>query len=138
MRTSVLIFSFAALALGACAQSPQDIARAQADAAATQEKLGKELAGLTPSGTTDCLDNFGSKSLKTYGATLVYRVSQSVKYVNETAGGCEAAERGDILVTKSPTGRLCRGDIATTYQPGARIQTGSCSLGSFTIYKKAK
>jgi hypothetical protein len=128
----------AALALAGCAQSPADIARAQARDQAAQAELGKQLAGLTATDTSDCLQQYQSTSLKAYGPTLVYTVSNSLKYVNNTSGGCEAIEQGDILVTKSPSGRLCRGDIGTTVSSSSRSQTGSCSLGSFTTYRKTK
>ncbi len=138
MRMTAPTLIIAALALAGCAQSPADIARAQARDQATQAELGKQLAGLTKTETRDCLDQYQSSSLKAYGPTLVYTVSSNLKYVNNTGGGCEAVEQGDILVTKSPTGRLCRGDIGTTVSPSTRSLTGSCGLGSFTTYRKVK
>lgn len=137
MRTMVFAFSVLIAGLTGCTRTPQDIARAEAATQATRDKLGKALAGLSPAETTDCISNFPSNSLTTYGPTLVYSVNNNLKYVNDTGGGCEAAEGGDILVTRSPTGRLCRGDFATTVAPVSRIQSGSCSLGSFTVYRKA-
>jgi hypothetical protein len=125
----------AVIALSSCAMTPAETARAADAKAATQAALGRELAGLTPTETKDCMDNFQSSSLKAYGSVLVYRVSNKLKYVNETGGGCEAIENGDILVTKSPSGRLCRGDIGRTVMPGSRVPSGSCSLGSFTTYR---
>ena len=127
--------SVAAVALSSCTMTPAETARAADAKAATQAALGKELAGLTPTETKDCMDNYQSSSLKAYGGTLVYSVSRKLKYVNDTGGGCEAVERGDILVTKSPSGRLCRGDIAQTVMPGSRIPSGSCALGSFVTYR---
>jgi hypothetical protein len=138
MRMTVPTLILAALALAGCAQSPADIARSQAREQASQDALGKKLAGLTATETKDCLDQYNSTSVTAYGATLVYQVTNSLMYVNRTNGGCEAIERGDILVTRSPTGRLCRGDIGTTVMPGSRTQSGSCSLGSFTTYRKLK
>jgi ABC-type transporter MlaC component len=125
----------AAIALSSCAMTPAETARAADAKAATQAALGKELAGLTPTETRDCMDNYQSSSLKAYGGTLVYSVSKSLKYVNDTGGGCEAVERGDILVTTSPSGRVCRGDIARTVMPGSRMPSGSCALSSFTTYR---
>ena len=125
----------AAIALSSCTMTPAETARAADARAATQAELGKELAGLTPTETRDCMDNYQSSSLKAYGGTLVYSVSKSLKYVNDTGGGCEAVERGDILVTTSPSGRLCRGDIARTVMPGSRTPSGSCALSSFTTYR---
>jgi hypothetical protein len=130
--------SVAAIALSSCAMTPAETARAADAKAATQAELGKELAGLTPTDTRECMDNYQSSSLKAYGGTLVYSVSKSLKYVNDTGGGCEAVERGDILVTTSPSGRLCRGDIARTVMPGSRMPSGSCALGSFVTYRATK
>lgn len=138
MRMTALTLVVVPLALAGCAQSPADIARTQAKEQATQAELGKQLAGLTKTETRDCIDQYQSSSLKAYGPTLVYTVSNNLKYVNDTGGGCEAIEGGDILVTKSPTGRLCRGDIGTTVSSSSRSQTGSCALGSFTTYKKVR
>ena len=136
MRTLVPVLALAALALTGCALTPAETARAQADAQASRDALGKELAGLRVTKTDDCMDNFQTSSLKAYGSTLVYKVSKNLIYVNETTGGCESIERGDYLVTKSNFGRVCRGDIGRTFQSGSSIPTGSCSLGSFTTYRK--
>ncbi|WP_066593542.1 hypothetical protein [Sphingomonas pruni] len=138
MRNRIFPFaslSVAAIALASCTMTPAETARAADAKAATQAALGKELAGLTPTETKDCMDNYQSSSLKAYGGTLVYSVSRKLKYVNDTGGGCEAVERGDILVTKSPSGRLCRGDIARTVMPGSHVPSGSCALGSFVTYR---
>jgi len=136
MRILVPTLAFAALALTGCTMTPAETARAQAAAEADRAALGQQLAGLRPTKTDDCMDNFQSSSLKAYGSTLVYRVSGNLIYVNDTSGGCEGIERGDYLVTKSSFGRACRGDIGRTFQPGSQIPTGSCSLGSFTTYRK--
>ena len=136
MRTLVPILSLAALALTGCAMSPAETARAQVAAEADRAALGKQLDGLHATATDDCMINYGNSSLKAYGSALVYSVSKGLVYVNDTTGGCENVARGDILVTVSPTGRLCRGDIARTVTPGSRTQSGSCALGSFTTYRK--
>lgn len=129
------LLSVTAVALSSCTMTPAETARAADAKAATQASLGKELAGLSPAETKDCMDNYQTSSLKAYGSTLVYSVSRTLKYVNDTGGGCEAIERGDILVTKSTSGRLCRGDIGQTVMPGSRMPTGSCALGSFVTYR---
>lgn len=136
MRILVPTLAFAALALTGCAMSPADTARAQAATEASRAALGKELAGLRPVKTDSCMNDFQTSSLRAYGSTLVYRVSGNLAYVNDTGGGCEGIERGDVLVTKSNFGQLCRGDIGHTFSPGTRVPTGSCSLGSFTTYRK--
>jgi hypothetical protein len=118
--------------------TPAETARYQRAQEADRAALGQQLAGLSPAETKDCLDNFRTSpaSLSAYGPALVYRVSDRLVYVNETGGGCEAVSRGDILVTKSNFGQLCRGDIGRTVMPGSNMPSGSCALGSFTAYRK--
>ena len=53
-------------------------------------------------------------STRAYGSTLVYKMTNGEAYRNDTAGGCEGQARGDVLITRSNTGQLCQGDIATT------------------------
>lgn len=142
MRSSVpsslalLSLTLAAAALSSCTMTPAETARAADARAATRAKLDTALTGLRPTETRDCIDQYQSSSLKAYGSTLTYRVSGRLIYVNETGGGCEGVERGDILITKSNSGRLCRGDIGTTVETGSRIPTGSCALGSFVTYRR--
>jgi hypothetical protein len=125
-----------ALLATACAPTPQQAARAAVDADATQAKLAKALAGLTPGKPMSCLSQLQSTNLEAYGPTLLYRVSRNLVYRNDTAGGCERAGRDDVLVTRSPTGQLCRGDIGQTFDRASRFPTGGCSLGDFVPYRK--
>ena len=137
MHRSVWWLPFMSVALAACATTPADRQRAAERAATTEGKLDTALAGLTPGETTDCLPiTTRSEQTTGYGSTLLFRVSRGLVYRNETGGGCEGVERQDILVTVSYGGRLCRGDIARTVQPVARVPTGSCTLGSFTKYSR--
>ena len=130
------LISAAAIALSSCAMTPAETARADAAKAKTQADLDKALAGLTATDTSDCAPpSMQPSSLKAYGSTLVYTVSRKLKYVNRTSGGCEAVDNGDILVTKSVSGRLCRGDIARTVMPSGHMPTGSCALGDFVTYR---
>lgn len=125
----------AALALAGCARTPAETARAADAVAADQQKLDKALAGLTPGKPTDCLPSLPTtRQTEGIGQTILYRVDRSLIYRNDTGGGCERIARGDALVTVSPSGRLCRGDIARTVDLVARFPTGSCSLGSFVPY----
>ncbi len=136
MRILVPTLSIAVLALTGCAMSPAETARYQRAQEADRAALGQQLVGLHATSTDSCMNNYGSSSLKAYGSTLVYSVSKNLVFVNDTTGGCEGVERGDILVTKSPSGRLCSGDIAQTVTVGSRVPSGSCALGSFTTYRK--
>jgi hypothetical protein len=125
-----------ALAAAACAQTPQERLAAAQESAAAASGLQKELAGLTPGAPMACMPRLNNTQIKAYGPTLVYSVSRTLKYRTDTAGGCERVARGDILVTQSPLGQLCQGDIATTVDQGSRMQSGSCSLGQFVRYER--
>jgi len=128
----------ALLVLGAagCEQSPQQVAAADRANAAAAVQLGKELAGLTPGTSSSCMPPYRSTQVKAFGPTIVYVVGPSLKFRSDTAGGCERVGRGDILITRSISGQLCQGDIATTVDSASRTFTGSCSFGPFVRYSK--
>jgi hypothetical protein len=121
---------------GACTQTQADVERAQVREADVQEKLAKELAGLVPGKPVSCINQFPQKQSSGYGATILYRASGNLVYRSDTVGGCEGIARGDVLVTQTPTGQLCRGDIARTFDQASRFPTGSCSFGAFVPYRK--
>lgn len=125
-----------ALGLAGCAQTPQQIAATQQANAAAAVNLDKELAGLTPGQSSACMPRYPTTQVKAFGPTIVYTVSRGLKFRSDTAGGCERVGRGDILITRSTTGQLCQGDIATTVDTASRTFTGSCSFGPFVRYSK--
>ncbi len=126
------------LLVAGCAATPKETARAEADQAQRADRLATRLAGFTPGQPQDCLPTIRpSASTETIGSTILYVQSSKLLYRNDTTGGCESAEHGDYYVTVSPSGRLCRGDIARTIQPvGGNIPTGSCALGAFVPYTR--
>jgi hypothetical protein len=129
-----ILFPLLAIALTGCAASAMPQAKPGDEA-----KLAAELAGLTPQKPVSCISDYGPASIKAYGPTILYKVGRGLVYRTETGGGCEKIGRGDVLVTQSLLGgRLCSGDIAQTYDRMSRVQTGSCSLGDFTPYRKVK
>lgn len=94
------------------------------------------LAGKTAEKPVDCIDTrFNRPSLSAYDGKLVYKVSNKLVYVSDTAGGCQAVARGDTLVTNQFQQRLCRGDLARTVDLRTGINSGSCAIGPFTPYR---
>jgi hypothetical protein len=128
-----ILFPLLAVVLSGCAASATPQAKVTDEA-----RLAADLAGLTPQKPVSCISDSGSASIKAYGPTILYKVGRDLVYRTETGGGCEKIGRGDILVTKSPSGRLCSGDIGQTYDPTSRFPTGSCAIGEFTPYRKVK
>jgi hypothetical protein len=125
-----------ALGLTSCSQTPEQRVRTQEANAAAAANLDEALAGLTPGRSATCMPRFPSTQVQAYGPTLVYTVNRGLKYRTDTAGGCERVGRGDILITRSPQGQTCQGDIATTVDSASRTFSGSCSFGPFVRYSR--
>lgn len=131
-----ILLPFLLISAAACTPTARDLDRQAAAEAGTRAALDRELAGYTPGRPTGCVQQTDLRELKAYGDTFVYGSRGSARYVNRTSGGCERVGDDAILVTKTPSTSLCRGDIATTIDRTAHIQNGSCSFGDFVPYTK--
>lgn len=105
-----------------------------------EAKLAKALAGRTPGKPVDCISLFPGTSDHSQtipGAGILYGQGSTL-YLNRFDRGCSALSWDSFIVTRTPSNRLCRGDIAEVRQrsmPG--IPIGSCAFGSFTPYQRA-
>ncbi len=134
MRT--VLFAMPLLIAG-CAITPAQQQSMDQQAAATQSKLDKVLAGYVRGATTTCLPIvLRSQPSVAYGNTILFGSRSSRFYRSDTAGGCEHAGHDDALITSTPSTHLCRGDIARTVNLVSGTPTGSCSFGSFTQYHR--
>lgn len=100
-------------------------------------RLEQALAGRTAGRPSSCitLRDIQSSSSFTNPDTLLYRLRSGALAVNQPAGGCNL--RGDpILVTQTPSTRLCRGDIVQLVDRASRFPIGSCGLGDFVPYPR--
>lgn len=61
----------------------------------------------------------------------------SVVYVNAPYRGCPRA-RNHTLISSTPIGRLCAGDIVLVQDLVARVPLGSCALSEFIPFRKTK
>lgn len=126
------------VALAACTPTPAQQARIRQVAATNEADLAATLRGLTAGKPTQCIGQYTTRQVNAYGPTIVYTISPRLKFVSQTAGGCEGIgqrSRGDILVTRTTTGQLCSGDIAQTVDRASGFFTGSCSFGAFVPYR---
>ena len=134
---SKLLIALPALALIAgCAATPptESQLRAQARDAA---KLDEALAGYTPGTPVNCVESRDLRGPEAYGEhTLIFRASRKLIWRTETSGSCDDVKRGDALVTRQYTSRLCKGDIARTANLQAGFSTGTCVIGEFVPYRK--
>jgi hypothetical protein len=124
--------------LAGCAPTMADRERMAQDQAHEQAKLDAALAGLTPGQPRDCVNpsDLQNANTETFGSTILYKVSRNLIYRNDTSAGCFGLTHDDIIVTKSYSGQMCRGDIVRTIDRGSRMPSGSCVFGSFVQYRK--
>ena len=70
------------------------------------------------------------------GAIIFDDQSPNKIWVNRPPAGCPSLEPGRALITKTPSDRLCRGDIARVSDLVSGIEYGGCGLGDFTPYRR--
>ena len=101
-----------------------------------QAKLDRLLAGRTAGKPVDCIQLFPSnRSMTIAHQTVVYEVS-GTRYVARFDQGCPELREDRVIVTRTPSTQLCRGDIAQIVDTGPGIPFGSCVFDGFVPYRK--
>ncbi|MDB5693720.1 MAG: hypothetical protein JWO81_2783 [Alphaproteobacteria bacterium] len=120
--------------LGACtADRPPEAA------ANDEAKLAATLADYQQSGPpVSCVNERDLHGNRSVGeAAIIFEGTTSATlWVNRPPAGCPSLDSGRALVTRTTSTQLCRGDIATVFDPVARISYGGCGLGDFTPYRR--
>ncbi|WP_136163667.1 hypothetical protein [Sphingomonas flavalba] len=134
--TLCIAAGLASLTSGSVLVASPSTARAER-AAADQAKLDKALAGKTPGKPVNCIAlNRVNGTTYIGDSTILYRVNAKLTYRNDPVGGCPGLRNGAGLVTRTPSTRLCSGDIATVRDFVTGIETGACSMAEFVPYRK--
>jgi hypothetical protein len=139
MKASMMVFAVvavaAAVALGA---RPETQVRGQAQRAEDEARLAAALSGMTAGPAQDCVTEHDLGSNESYGSRtiLFHGPTDDVVYVNRLAAACPGLDSGLALEVRTPAVRLCRGDIATVFDPVSGSEFGGCSLGKFTPYHR--
>ena len=134
----LLMFAAACLAAGCTTDDqPGDGADMRADDEAT---LAAQLRGYEPAGPpVDCVNSRDLTGNRSAGETaIVFSGTGGRKWVNRPAAGCPDLGFSRALRTRTTSTRLCRGDIATVFDPVARIEYGGCGLGDFEPYRRVR
>ena len=130
------MFGFAAIGTAAllCGCTMDD-RPAAAESARAEAQLADALRGRQPGPPQVCVQLRELGANRGVGPNVVlFEGSGSRVYVNRPAGGCRLRS-GEALVVRTPTGRLCSGDIAQVVDmPAGRV--GSCTLGEFVPYDR--
>lgn len=131
----LLLLACASLATGACTMNQPADPRAEAS---SEAQLAASLRGYEQAGpTTSCVQNRDVGGNRSAGEAIIFEGRTSATlYVNRPAGGCPSLEFGRALLTRSTQSQLCRGDIATVFDPVSHVQYGGCAFGDFTPYRR--
>jgi hypothetical protein len=132
------IIALAALALvtGCTAASAGQSAEMQAN---SEAKLAAALRGYDQSGPpVSCVNQRDLGGNRSAGDAIIFSGNRGTLYVNRPAGGgCSDLQFGRALITRTSGSQLCRGDIASVFDPVSHTEFGGCGLGDFTPYKRS-
>ena len=107
-------------------------------AGAAPSAIAAAMKGRTAGTPVSCISQFGLRSSRAIAGAVVFRGRGTLVYVNEGPAGCRALAFGRAFRTHNPTGRLCRGDVVTAYDPVSGAEFGGCALGDFVPYRRAE
>ncbi|MFL6857010.1 MAG: hypothetical protein ACJ8DZ_01055 [Allosphingosinicella sp.] len=124
----------ATLAAAACTMNEPS----EADRSAHEAALSAALAGYEADGPpVDCVEMLQLGGNKSAGEAIVFEGKTRARlWVNHAPGGCPDLNLGRALQTRTSQARLCRGDIATVFDPVSGMSYGSCGLGDFQPYRR--
>jgi hypothetical protein len=103
--------------------------------------LAAELDGRVQAGPPQsCVPyrNLGGNRSVGEGAIIFGDRNANLVYVNRPRAGCPELDSGRALKTRTPSTRLCTGDIVEVFDPVNGFSYGSCGLGEFTPYRRRR
>ena len=132
---SKLLMLMPAFLLGAgCAVQEPPETRADAEAA-----LGAELRDYERVGdAVHCVQMrhvAGNRSVGNH-AIIFEGTTRQRLWVNRPSAGCPSLNFGRALQVRTTTTQLCRGEIATVFDPVSGATYGGCALGAFEPYRR--
>lgn len=130
---AALTLLIAGLAAG-CTMESEPIERTAAARSAIAEATEGRVAGEPVS----CINQVGLRGTRTVAGAIIFEGPGGVVYVNEGNGGCSALAHGRAIRTSNPSGRLCRGDIVTAFEPVSGMEFGGCAMGDFVPYRRVE
>ncbi len=139
MKVGMMLFAVVVAAACTHGGRPETGVRGQAQATENEAKLAAALSGRMAGPAQDCVNERDLGGNEAYGARVILFRGQTddVVYVNRPSAPCPGLDSGGALRVRTPAVRLCRGDIATVFDPVSGIEWGGCSLGEFKPYRRA-
>jgi hypothetical protein len=106
---------------------------------ARSPSLDKVLAGRTAGAPRSCIQqNYIDSSQIFDSGSILYRMKGGPDYLNTPSPLCSALRSDRGLITRTPSTSLCNGDIIRIVDFTSHFDYGSCGLGEFVPYAKAK
>ena len=133
MRNMILLAG--AVLLAGCASEERMVEVERNDEA----RLAAALEGYRQSGPAiSCVSSRDLQGNRSVGErAIIFDSIGSTLYVNRPRDGCPEITSTRALRTRSPSTRLCSGDLASVFDPTTGAEYGGCALGDFTPYRKA-
>jgi len=111
-------------------------AGAQAHDTTTPEQL---LAGRTPGAAQSCIPQSRIDSTRTFDSgAILYKMKGGPDYLNAPSPTCSELRQDRAFASQTPSNSICRGDILRVFDPTSHFDYGSCALGDFIPYARAK
>lgn len=135
MRKALFLTCFS-LAAASCTMN--DAPPPPADRGGPEAALSLALRGYEPDGPpVSCVQMRDLGGNKSAGDAIVFSANVGGRiWVNRPAGGCPDLNFGRALQTRTFSTQLCRGDIATVFDPVSGMSYGGCGLGDFQPYRR--
>ena len=134
MRT---ILALTVAVAGAALAGPAAFGAGQGGIPTADERVAMHwIEGKQPGQPVSCIIQRNIRSTKYLGNhTILYMMNNGIVYRNDPPGGCPGLSSSAALVTRTPTGQLCSGDIAQVRDYGLNYSGGSCALAQFVPYR---
>jgi len=104
---------------------------------AAPRSLDTVLAGRTAGKAESCIQQNFIDDSETFDGAILYRMKTGPDYLNRP-GECSQLRPNRGLVTSTPSTSICRGDIIQVVDFTSHFNYGSCGLGDFIPYPRAK
>lgn len=137
----LLLLASACLAASCTTGEPGEADMRAADMMARDEaSLSAQLRGFEPAGPpVQCVSSRDLRGNRSAGETaIVFSGTGGRLWVNRPPAGCPDLSFSRALKTRTPSTRLCRGDIATVFDPVSGFTYGGCGLGEFEPYRRVR